>query len=168
MLVRIALKNLNLRDPILDLIAKINGNSGEVREISRGLYECGHWNFDGLLKNVAVIEDYPELDITCKVYDQEDDEEYETTLNAYGVCDSPAQFKIKVGNKLIHSKKKYVVSFVHIKKDPENAGKGGGWRWHKWGPYIGECNHEYEYLDDEDGFENGVWTYHIYEILDLL
>lgn len=29
----------------------------------------------------------------------------------------------------------------------------GGWRWHKWGEYIGKHNPQYEYLDHEDGID---------------
>ena len=30
---------------------------------------------------------------------------------------------------------------------------GGGWRWHKWGEYIGKHNPQYEYLDHESGID---------------
>lgn len=29
----------------------------------------------------------------------------------------------------------------------------GGWRWHKWGPYIGEFEHKCEYLYNEEGID---------------
>lgn len=40
----------------------------------------------------------------------------------------------------------------------------GGWRWHKWGPYIGVQNPQCEYLYDEKNIDV-VYTYHIYEIV---
>jgi hypothetical protein len=54
--------------------------------------------------------------------------------------------------------------FTHVPKEPENAGRGGGWRWHKWGPYIGKGEPTTEYLDDEDGFADGVYVYHFYVV----
>lgn len=35
----------------------------------------------------------------------------------------------------------------------EHNHKWGGWRWHKWGEYIGHHQIEYEYLNDEDGVD---------------
>ena len=29
----------------------------------------------------------------------------------------------------------------------------GGWRWHKWGEYIGKHTIQYEYLDQEEGID---------------
>lgn len=85
-------------------------------------------------------------------------------LNAYGVCDSPQQFIAKYTAQLSEDQRTFFVTFTHIAKEPENKEVGGGWRWHKWGPYIGEGTPEQEYLDDEDGFADGVYVYHIYQI----
>lgn len=85
-------------------------------------------------------------------------------LNCYGVCDSIEQFQAKFHERLEKDERTFCVFFTHIAKDKDNAGQGGGWRWHKWGPYVGEGKPECEYLDDEDGFENGVYTYHVYQI----
>lgn len=38
----------------------------------------------------------------------------------------------------------------------------GGWRWHKWGSYIGTYESKHEYLYDED--IDMIYVYHIYEI----
>ena len=35
----------------------------------------------------------------------------------------------------------------------ESQPSDGGWRWHKWGSYIGVQKHEYEYLYDEKEVE---------------
>mgnify|MGYP000984510367 FL=1 len=47
-------------------------------------------------------------------------------------------------------------------KNPDNKGKGGGWRWHKWGEYLGNGTPTCEHLDDEDEFNDGVYVYHMY------
>ena len=83
-------------------------------------------------------------------------------LSACGVCDSPEQFKADHLQTVIDDPRPFVVFFTHVHKEPENRGRGGGWRWHKWGPYIGKGQPEMEYLDDEDGFADGIYCYHIY------
>lgn len=84
-------------------------------------------------------------------------------FNCYGVCDSPKQFLDKFEKCLRDDKRVFCVSLTHVEKDPANAGHGGGWRWHKWGPYIGEGKPTTEYLDDEPDFDDGVWVYHVYQ-----
>lgn len=69
----------------------------------------------------------------------------------YGVADSLEQIKEYYKEEIDDPVNRYV---IHIDggvfQDKENKGKGGGWRWHKWGPYIGKLEPQYEYLDDED------------------
>lgn len=86
----------------------------------------------------------------------------------YGVADSPEQFRERYGETLEKDPRPLCVLFTHVFKYPENAGKGGGWRWHMWGEYIGKGTPQQEYLDDEEGFEDGVTTYHIYDVTGLL
>ena len=81
----------------------------------------------------------------------------------YGVCDTPQQFLKKYHKALQGSPNTYVVGFGHMAKDPGSRGVGGGWRWHKWGPYVGEGDPQCEYLDDEDEFNDGVYCFHIHE-----
>ena len=83
-------------------------------------------------------------------------------LNSYGVIDSPEQFREKFEPLLANHSSQITVFFYHVEKYPENKGNRGGWRWHKWGPYLGDGNPEYEYLDDEDGFDEGVYVFHMY------
>lgn len=39
--------------------------------------------------------------------------------------------------------------------------KENGWRWHKWGPYIGIKNPQYEYIADEDESIKAVWCFQL-------
>ena len=60
----------------------------------------------------------------------------------------------------------FIITIGAAFQDKDNKGKGGGWRWHKWGEYIGKLNPQCKYLDDEefgDNFEY-VLCYHLYEI----
>ena len=117
----------------------------------------------------------------------------------YGVCDTPEQLlnykftpgdwgryilnnkkieitpeieteletEITLGDYLRKCDRKYAVGFNPIKQDPNNP--GGGWRWHKWGGYIGKHNICCEYLDDEDLSDinqDYILVFHIYEFKD--
>ena len=71
-------------------------------------------------------------------------------VTQYGVADNIEQIK-KLYRKQINDKKnKFAIALTPVWQDKENKGKGGGWRWHKWGEYIGNLKHECEYLDDEE------------------
>ena len=85
-------------------------------------------------------------------------------IEPYGVCDTPEQFLARYGPALRADERTFVVAFTHVAKDPENKGIGGGWRWHKWGPYVGTGQPTMEYLDDEDGFADGVYCYKVVQI----
>lgn len=143
----IEMKQAAEADPqMAEITQMIAGNRGnEIRRIQAGLYLTGHWNFEMYLGPGWAW--YPKF------------EDWE--MAAYGVCDSPRQFlDTPIGKHIQSSKKSYVVSFVHLRKKDESP--EGGWRWHKWGPYIGNQEPQCEYLFDEPVIEE-VYTYHIYE-----
>ena len=68
----------------------------------------------------------------------------------YGVADKVEQIKEYYKEEIADVNKKYVIAITPVWQEKENKGKGGGWRWHKWGEYIGKLNPQCEYLDDED------------------
>ena len=83
-------------------------------------------------------------------------------LNAYGVCDSIDQLLGLYDFEA--DPRKFCISFCKIRK--EDQSDCGGWRWHKWGPYVGEQTPSgCEYLYDEPVIES-VMVYHIYQILE--
>lgn len=51
------------------------------------------------------------------------------------------------------------LSTVNRKDEPE----GGGWRWGKWGKYIGTQKPQHEYIYNDTHIDT-VYCYHIYEI----
>lgn len=106
-----------------------------------GMYLLNHWNFE---VTHEVLDEYPDTD----------------QYNSYGVCDSPEQWKNLFAEYAV-ADKHYAVAFVRIAKDEQPA--IGGWRWHKWGPYIGSQNPTCEYLYDEPEIDV-VYTYHVYEV----
>jgi len=86
-------------------------------------------------------------------------------FNNYGVCDSPEQFAEDFKELIESDPRPMVVMFTHVAKDVSNKGLGGGWRWHKWGPYVGKGTPTREYLDDEEGFNDGVYVYTVYDVV---
>ena len=68
----------------------------------------------------------------------------------YGVADNIEQIKKYYKEEILDTEKKYAISLTPVFQNKENKGKGGGWRWHKWGKYIGVLDTQCEYLDDED------------------
>ena len=84
----------------------------------------------------------------------------------YGVADSVEQIKEYYKEEIADVNKKYVITLTPVWQEKENKGKGGGWRWHKWGKYIGNLNPQCEYLDDEDFGDNFeyVLTFTLYAV----
>lgn len=88
--------------------------------------------------------------------------EYIDKLDAYGVCDNFSQILSKFHNELIESNRNYCIGLTPVVKSEQS--EYGGWRWHKWGEYIGNKNPKHEYIYDEDDSIEKVYCYHIYEI----
>jgi len=84
----------------------------------------------------------------------------------YGVADDIEQIKEYYKEEVADPDNKYMIEITAVYQKKENAGVGGGWRWHKWGEYIGKLDPQCEYLDDEDfgpDFKY-ILTYTIYKI----
>lgn len=85
----------------------------------------------------------------------------------YGVADNIEQIKEYLKQYINDINEKYIISVTPVFQDKSNKGKGGGWRWHKWGKYIGKLNPQYEYLDDEDFGKDFkyILTFQLYKVL---
>jgi hypothetical protein len=149
------LKNPNFK-PVSDHMMKLYKEWGEdtTSNPEPGVFVINHHNFGNTLDRPK------ELDCYDTHYPQ-----FENCIfGSYGVCDTPEQFLNKFRDTLESDCRTFCVAFTHVAKDPENAGNGGGWRWHKWGEYIGTGQPTTEYLDDEEKFNDGIYTYHIEQI----
>lgn len=124
-------------DPILNIIS---GGKQSV-ELQTGVYLIHHFGCSNFLRG---FEDYPEFG---------DDR------GPYGVCDSLEQLLEKYPE-LEAPGRGFLVTLHEVKKSEQSP--QGGWRWHKWGEYIGTQNPTREYLYDEPAIES-VFVYHIYE-----
>ena len=84
----------------------------------------------------------------------------------YGVADNVEQIKEYYKEEVSDKHKKYAICVTPVWQERENKGKGGGWRWHKWGGYIGKLNPQCEYLDDEDFGEDFefILTFTLYAV----
>jgi hypothetical protein len=122
-------------DPILDCIADGRKSS----ELQKGIYEVFHFGSSSFPRG---YEHYPEFSINC-----------------YGVCDTVEQL-LEACPELLSSERQFTVTLTPIVKSEQPS--DGGWRWHKWGPYIGTQNPQCEYIYDEVNIEQ-VYVYHIYE-----
>ena len=80
---------------------------------------------------------------------------------AHGVCDTYEQVLEKYKEMLNDPNKNYVIGLSTVKREAQSS--EGGWRWHKWGEYIGNQNPQHEYLYDDTHIDI-VYCYHIYEI----
>jgi hypothetical protein len=141
-------------DPFIHAILSIVGQDTETRRIGLGLYITGDWNFS---KRIGGEEQgWTEFSHHDRSYDLWNHHQ----LHEYGVCDSPAQFMEVHGEKLANdARREFVVSFVSIRKREQHP--TGGWRWHKWGEYIGTQDPQCEYLYDEPVIDE-VYTFHAY------
>lgn len=132
-------------DPAIAMINAMMGG-GADKEIETGVYEIGHHNFGN---TIVTKNKWP--DLTDK------DGKW---FNAYGVCDNPEQV-FETCPMIKGSENKYCVSFTKVSKSGEPS--EGGWRWHKWGEYIGSKEPTTEYLHDEPEIDE-VYCYHVYEV----
>jgi hypothetical protein len=115
-------------------------------------YKIGEYPFDPL---VAIKFGTPEWDAAVQSMMSEDNPA------DYGVCDSWRQI-VERWPIIVESERRFVIGVTRVRRVDQSP--EGGWRWHKWGFYIGTHEPQREYLYDEEGIEQ-VWCFHIYEIL---
>lgn len=77
----------------------------------------------------------------------------------YGVADNIEQVKKKYKKLIAQKRNRYVIGFEVLRKKDD---KKDGWRWHKWGCYIGKQKPQCEYLFDEPIIEKIIF-YDIYK-----
>jgi len=134
-------------DPISAMIAEMNNNSSKSKQLMVGVYEIGSFGGTGFLEE---FKHYP-------AFEQESNDDY---FGSYGVCDNFQQILDKCPEIEKSKDRQFIITVTPVLK--ENQSPEGGWRWCKWGDYIGEHSPQYEYLYDEEDIDM-VYCYHVYE-----
>jgi hypothetical protein len=138
-------------NPFLAVSRIVAGEGEPPVRLQKGVYLCSHWNFEHevqeKLKDMMYFMDLDIAGVPSLI----------GGLNDYGVCDSPEQLLEAFDFEA--SKEKFVISLVRL--DKKDQPPKGGWRWNKWGPYIGKQVSHCEYLYDEPEIET-VYTYSIF------
>lgn len=73
---------------------------------------------------------------------------------SYGVADSISQVLARNTGRLEHPAREYVLSVWAVRRHQEGE---RGWRWRKWGEYIGSRKPTYEFLRDEPEIKRAVY-----------
>ena len=99
-------------------------------------------------------------------FSEDDSIEELERISDYGVADNVEQIKTYFNTYINNLTEKYIISITPVFQHKENKEECGGWRWHKWGEYIGTLNPQCEYLDDEEFGENFqyVLCFNIYKV----
>lgn len=165
------------RSPIGRLIAAVAGrDTGGPKKVADGVWLFGHWNpeFDVREKLIELWKlemdrDKGEDRLKSYVARLNDEEERYARdfpgveyhpLSEFGVCDGWEQITARWPH-LIKDLEAYVIAMVEMRREDQSP--EGGWRWHKWGEYIGTQKPEHEYLYDDKHIDV-VYTYHIYRL----
>lgn len=130
---------------LVDVKFQESFGDGRPVRLSQGVYEIKHFNFDHEIGLRGYDNKYPEL----------------TGIGCYGVCDDWQQVVQQCAELQPERPGLYVMSVTPIRKSEQSS--SGGWRWHKWGAYIGTGEPTTEYLYDEPDFEL-VYVYSVYRM----
>lgn len=126
--------------------------SDVAAHIDKGVFEYYDYNTDCMLIHLDIKFDE-------HLYCVEKNNEY---FSLYGVCDNYKQILEKY-NWLENDNDKYVIGLCKVIKTEQP--KKGGWRWHKWGDYIGTHEITQEYIADEENIDF-VYCFNIHKIID--
>lgn len=171
MLVNPTFATPSMMDPGLSAILAILSGSAEPKapvQLAKGVYEIEHFNGEHEVdRHWWVGQEHRDYDASYPVLGEV------TTLNfpdgpksfgnfgPYGVCDSFEQIFERCPEIVNDSTRGFFVFVTRLRKDEQSS--EGGWRWHKWGEYIGTQEPTCEYLYDEPVIEQ-VYTFHVYEV----
>lgn len=84
----------------------------------------------------------------------------EVSHTTYGLCDNPDQI-LKKWSHLEAGHQRHFITATPIYREHEP--EWGGFRFHKWGEYIGEHELEYEYLVDQKEIDV-IYVFHIHTL----
>ena len=117
-------------------------------KLADGIYESTFFFLPWDMPNREKFCDYPEFNSFKSSYG-----------SSYGTCDNVQQI-LDEYPELQDPNRQFMVLLQKVVRAEQPS--QGGWRWHKWGPYLGSFEPEHEYIYDETGIEQ-VLIYRIYE-----
>ena len=143
-------------DPQLALVLSVIGDRNPIPKLAEdkdgkpivGLYLIHHFSFAYTIGRGRFKEEYPKF-------------EGSHFFPCCGVCDSPDQLLEKMPDEIRTGPRRFAVSLTPIVRSEQSP--TGGWRWHKWGEYIGTQKPTREYLYDEPDIEK-VYCFHVVEL----
>lgn len=145
---------------LTSLLSAVNGNDTSIKRLEKGVYEIGHHNFEHVLGFHNSYEyNYPSL----RYVENNNDSCGSNTFSSYGVCDNWQQVVQTCANLSEDDTNCYVMSVTPVRRSQQE--ETGGWRWRKWGPYIGTQIPTTEYLYDEPEIEL-IYCFKIIQIPD--
>lgn len=113
----------------------------------------------------ALLDEYPE---PLQYSVRETAGRWTDVVNAYGVADTVEQALAYLAPITDQADRVFVLQVHKIHR--EQCGPGS-WRWHKWGPYIGDRTPEFKYLHDETAEQRSdgksidmVLLFHLFEL----
>lgn len=143
----------------LSLGALFDIRNARPERLSQGVYRW-HFNFANDLRGVGYLKSqWPFSDLNG----DNDDDYVLSGPQDFGVCDDPKQITEK-WPELLTSARRFMIGVTPIYRKDQPA--DGGWRWHKWGEYIGIKTPQHEYLYDEKEIDV-VWVFNIVELEDF-
>ena len=140
-----------MRDPAWAKYKPIAKDNRDYVDL-HGIYVCGvndHYAMKHLT-NHKEVENFDSPIYWCN---------YGVSDNASQVLDYYEHLLTVYGDYM--NSRKFVVLMTPIFREDEP--EYGGWRWHKWGQYIGDFEPKCEYLYNEQGIDY-VWVFSIVEV----
>lgn len=135
----------------------------------KGCY-WGNLNPENLIDHASAYETYKHWPASSLAYGVSDNatqvfKHLRHALETYLTKDSTHSFFIR-GKRLYkfftdNPNAVYLIRFYPVFN--HHDGKIGGWRWHKWGPYLGKHTPKCEYLDEEKNIDY-VLLWHLYPL----
>lgn len=141
----------NMNSQIVRILS-VMGQVSKPVKLKEGVFISKTFSLNNLVVDSVKVEPFPEFPY----------ESFDDYIATYGVCDTFEQVYEHFKDVLWNNKeRKFFLSFCPVyKKDQPPA---DGWRWHKWGKYIGTHEIEYEYLVDEVGIKM-VYCFQLHEV----
>lgn len=144
-----------------------------IQEESNGVF-WGDLNFDNMLSNYSdkkLLSRFPNFVLETGEYFEDSTismminsgrrlPEY---VDAYGVADNIEQVFERFDKVINNPNYEVVISAAMMYKGEQP--NSNGWRWHKWGEYIGTQEPKCEYLADEENIDE-VLVFHIFVVGD--